>query len=139
MTRFLTRYVDDRRGVAAVEFALLVPVLAGILVLSFAAWESGVRKQNMRSALKTAAEYYMNGGVADADAREVALLSWDKRPPDARVSTSRRCRCGSLTVECSSVCNAGPPAVYVTVYARAEVPDAMFGSVELAERTIRVR
>lgn len=139
MTRFLIRYVDDRRGVAAVEFALLVPVLVGVLVLSYAAWESGVRKQNMRSALKTAAEYYMNGGVTDADAQEVALVSWDKRPSNALVTTSRKCRCGSLTVECSSVCDAGPPAVYVTVYARAEIPDALFGSVESAERTIRVR
>lgn len=139
MTGFVNRYLCDRRGIAAVEFALLAPLLAGILLLSYAAWESGVRTQNMRSALKTAAEYYMNGGVNDADARDIALVNWDKRPDDASITIERRCRCGSTVVECLSLCEAGPPAVYVTVYAWAAAPEAMFGSTWSADRTIRVR
>src|SRR4051812_36035965 len=59
-------YLAEEGGVAAVELALILPFIAGFAVVSINVWDVGMRKQDMRGALKLGAQYYQNGGADDA-------------------------------------------------------------------------
>ena len=110
----------DARGVAAVEFAFIAPILAGLVVVSFGVWEAGAREQNLRSALRLGTQYYMNGGASDAGARTVAMGGWSKRPANGTVTTARMCRCGETASACNTQCPGDtPPSIYVTLSATA--------------------
>lgn len=140
MRHFLKSWRRDARGVAAVEFAFIAPVIGVMIIMSYGVWEAAVRQQNLRSALKVGAEYYMNGGANDATARAVALAAWEDAPSNANVTTARICRCGSTVVDCTAMCSASaPPAIYVVLHASASDHSALFSPIIQADRVARVR
>lgn len=130
----------DRRGVAAVEVALVAPVLAVVALLSFEAWQGAGRSADIRTALKAGAQYYMNGGADDDDARALALSAWRDRPAGGVVDISRACACGQVAQACTALCaDSTPPAALVTLSAQASLPQAMFNKSLSIERVVRVR
>lgn len=136
----LMKILRDRRGAAAVEFAFVVPILAGLAVASYGVWEAAARQQNMRSALRLGTQYYINGGSNDAAARTVALAGWSRKPEGGDIAISRMCRCGDDVVTCTTLCAASkPPAIYVTLAGSATTSDAMFNKAINASKVIRVR
>jgi Flp pilus assembly protein TadG len=139
--RTIRAWLRDRRGVAAVEFAFVLPIIAGMTLASYGVWDAAARNQDLRSALKVGTEYYMAGGGDDADARAVTLASWNHRPDDAAVTSERMCRCGSSTISCSTTlcADSKPPAIYVTLQASSTDQTALFSPSATASRTIRVR
>lgn len=138
--RKLLKILRDERGVAAIELAMVAPVIAGLAVMSFAIWETGTRRQNMRAALDVGAEYYMNGGSDDAAAVTLAENAWRHMPPGAEVTTSRICRCGDEILLCTAYCDGGAaPSVFVILNAAGEQPDALMQASLAQSRTIRVR
>lgn len=130
----------DRSGLAAVEMALLAPFLAVLALLSFEVWQASGRSADMRTALQTGAEYYMNGGSNDVAARDLALSSWRARPAGAEVSVSRTCACGETAHSCTSLCpDSSPPAALVILQGAASTPNVMFNRSIADERVVRVR
>ena len=77
-------FIADRRGVAALEMALITPAIAGVALLSFEVWQAAGRAADMRTALKAGAQYYMNGGSDDTAARSMAISAWERKPADGR-------------------------------------------------------
>ncbi|MDP3854286.1 TadE/TadG family type IV pilus assembly protein [Phenylobacterium sp.] len=134
----LFRRLRDERGIAAVEFALIAPVIALLAATSFAIWEFADSRQDMRSALKVGAEYYLNGGSDDATAATLAVGDWRHKPAGAYITTSRSCRCGETAITCTSLCPASrPPAVYVTLSASAPLEGG--GNPTVDRMVVRVR
>ncbi|MES2894942.1 MAG: TadE/TadG family type IV pilus assembly protein [Pseudomonadota bacterium] len=138
MRTFLRAFHRDRRGVAATEFALITPAIALLAAASFAIWQFGESRQEMRSALEVGAHYYMNGGSDDAVATALAQSSWRNKPQAGVVMTTRACRCGEVVAPCANLCPASrPPAVYVTLTASAPLHR---DGREVTDRTVvRVR
>jgi len=138
MRTLLRAFHRDRRGVAAVEFALITPAIAVMAAGSFAIWQFADGRQEMRGALEVGAHYYMNGGSDDAVAAALAQSNWRKKPAGSVVTTTRACRCGEVVVACASLCPASrPPAVYVTLSATSPLHG---DGQEVADRTVvRVR
>jgi Flp pilus assembly protein TadG len=138
--RGVSRWDADERGSAAIELALVAPVLAILAVASFGVWESGARSQDMRAALDVAAEYYMNGGTDDAVARALSREGWRNKPPNGDVTTARDFRCGESDAQENAVCPGGrTPAAYVTLTASASTNQALVRPGITLQRVIRVR
>lgn len=140
MIRRLKSIGRDQRGAAAVELALIAPILAMVLVISFAVWQQMAAHQQLRETLNTGAEYYMNGGVDDAYAETLMLNVWEDRPDDSAVDATRACFCGATATSCSSLC-AGSTQTSVYVNLSAEAPHTFLTSeTTLSEaRSVRVR
>ena len=140
MKRVLHHWWADRRGVAVVEMALIAPVIAVLALLSFEVWQSASRSEDMRVALKSAAQYYMNGGTDDAAARALVLSAWPQAPADADVAISRSCACAAVVHACTSLCPDGePPAALITLSATATQSTAVLNKTLAEQRVVRVR
>lgn len=131
----------DQRGVAAVEMALVAPIIAGLILVSLNLWQAAQRRQEQGEALRVASQYYMLGGADDARARELALAAWVDKPVNADVIISRVYRCGDTEVEAGALCGAAqtPPATMVKIVASATFDGAAFQPVQIRSEMVRVR
>ncbi len=119
----------DRTGAAAVEFALVLPVLCVALLGIADGWSYVTASLAMRAGVKTAANLVMAGATDDSATQAVALASWEKKPDDAAVSLNRKYMCGTTQVTSTTLCS-GPkmPTVYVQIQASGTwIPPFSFG------------
>jgi Flp pilus assembly protein TadG len=141
------RIFQSDSGVAAVEFALVVPILCLVLLGIIDGWSFVSSSLSMRAGVKTAANLVMAGATDDAATQAVALSSWENRPEGAHVTLGRIYTCGSTVVDASSLCNGGTkaPSVFVEIEATATwYPPFIFGAFSLSrevghQEVIRVR
>lgn len=140
MKRF-TRALKDDRGVAAVEFALILPVLSALIILGLNGWLHINQVSQMRSAIQAGSRYYQGGGADDVAAGQLALQAWNHAPANAAVNPVRSCTCGGVGASCSSLCAGNAlPNVYVTLTATGTFSGMWGGSQALSETgTVRVR
>ncbi|WP_296818700.1 hypothetical protein [Brevundimonas sp.] len=137
--RIIRHFRHDTRGAAAIELAIIAPVLAGMGLLALQVWKIGVEQQQAAAALDVAADYYLQGGLSDETAAQAARDAWADAPADAVVGHSRSARCGADPVEMTSLCSGGrAPAVYVTLTASGSNGEGGETRVR-ATRMIRVR
>ena len=121
--------IRDRTGIAAVELALVLPVLCATLLGIMDGWSYVASSLSMRAGVKTAANFVMAGSADDSATQTVALASWENKPSDAQVTISRIYKCGTTVVDASTLCS-GPkaPSVYVQIQASGTwVPPFTFG------------
>ncbi|MER9295822.1 pilus assembly protein [Mesorhizobium sp. M0621] len=122
--------LGDDAGVAAVEFALVLPILCLVLLGILDGWSYVTSSLSMRAGVKTAANLVMSGSTDDAVTKAVAIASWENRPEDGQVTLSRIYMCGTTVVDASIICS-GPkvPSIYVQIQASATwVPPIAFGA-----------
>jgi Flp pilus assembly protein TadG len=112
------RFGRDRGGIAAVELALVMPVLCATLLGVLDGWSYVTSSLAMRSGVKTAANLVMAGGADDSATQAAALASWEHKPDDAAVTVSRTYKCGTTVVTSTTICS-GPkvPSVFVQIQA----------------------
>lgn len=138
--RILRRLIADRRGAAAVEFAVIAPLLGAIVIGLMVAWEPATAMLRMRAAVHAGAVYVRNGGNDDAQNTEVVRKAWERKPADAEVLVSRACLCGTLAQACTTVCaDQTPPSVYVTIAATSTDTSLAFGKTMARSEVVRVR
>jgi Flp pilus assembly protein TadG len=139
MKTFGRKFANDRRGTAAVEMAFIAPVVAVLAISAYSVWEAASRGQDMRVALKTGAEYYMNGGTSDSTAQSVTLSAWQNPPSGATVTISRSCYCIATPQDCSTACATGiTRSLYATITAKATQSSAALDQTLTELRVIRV-
>ncbi|MCP9233998.1 pilus assembly protein [Mesorhizobium sp. M0045] len=133
-------------GAAAVEFALIVPILCLVLLGIIDGWSFVSNALSMRAGVKTAANLVMQGAAEDATIQAVALSGWENHPGDAQVTLSRKYMCGTTVVDPSVLCDSlKAPAVFVEIQATATwSPPFSFGAFSLSralthQQVIRVR
>lgn len=139
--KLIRKFLKDERAAAAVEMGLIAPFLAGFAVMSMNVWDVGMRKQDMKGALKLATQYYMNGGTDDDVAETIAMSSWQRKPDVAEITATRICRCGTVVAaSCTTLCADGmPPSVYVQLHATATSSSAVMYQTQTADEYVRVR
>ncbi|MBZ9986640.1 pilus assembly protein [Mesorhizobium sp. BH1-1-5] len=123
------RFGRDRGGIAAVELALVMPVLCAALLGVLDGWSYVTSSLAMRAGVKTAANLVMAGGTDDNATQAAALASWEQKPADAAVTVSRTYQCGTTVVTSTTICS-GPkvPTVFVQIQASGTwVPPFTFG------------
>jgi Flp pilus assembly protein TadG len=146
MQRRPIRIFRSDSGIAAVEFALVVPILCLVLLGIIDGWSFVSSSLSMRAGVKTAANLLMAGAADDAGTQAVALSSWENHPDDAQVTLTRNHMCGATVVDATALC-AGPKvsSIFVDIQATATwSPPFSFGVFSFSralahQQVIRVR
>ena len=121
--------IRDGTGIAAVELALVLPVLCAALLGTMDGWSYVTSSLAMRAGVKTAANLVMAGSTDDTAIQAAALASWENKPSDAQVAISRIYQCGTTVVTSTTICS-GPkvPSVFVQIQASGTwIPPFTFG------------
>jgi len=116
----LKRFAVAVGGGAATEFALIVPVLAGLVISvdDFANISTGTAE--MQTASRAAIQYAMLGGTDMVAAKTLGMQAWNNKPGDAAMTVVSACLCGNTASSCTAPCPDGSyPLQFVTVNASA--------------------
>jgi Flp pilus assembly protein TadG len=139
------RLLKNESGLAAIEFAILLPVLAVMSLSLIDGWSLGSSMLSMRASVNTAANLLLQGVNDDQSVQATALASWGGRPSDGQITLTRIYKCGSVVVTAGTICSgAKAPAVYVNIKAKrswvAPYKLPVFSFTEINhEQVIRVR
>lgn len=137
--RSISKFWRDRRGISAIEFSLILPVLTTVLVLGFDGWMMINQSQDMRTSVQTGARYYQIGGSVDTDARTAALAAWVNKPAAGDVQVTRACFCGTTANNCASSCASGTASSYVTLTATSTFSGMVQSKALTESEVVRVQ
>ncbi len=139
-TRTLRNLLATADGAAAVEFALVVPALA-TMVLGISQISSVVvGSANMQTGARAGVQYVLNGGADMTTAQNVALQAWQQKPNDATISASEYCTCDGATTVCTQTCaNGDAPEKYVAVTATGTLGGTVYAFNKTLTETARIR
>lgn len=98
------RLRGDTGGAAAVEFALVLPILAVFVIALIQYGGMIIANQQMHNGVASGALYVMRGGSDATAIHDVSLSAWPNRPSDAGISVAQSCVCAGATSTCSSLC-----------------------------------
>ena len=122
----LRRFILHCGGVSATEFALAAPMLLVVLSGIATGWVYASQTMEMRSAVKTGANYVLQGGTDLAVVKSSVLLAWPNMPDDGDVQVVRECRCGDTVHSCTTVCTGSGDipdmSVIITASGSLDVP-----------------
>jgi Flp pilus assembly protein TadG len=134
------RTLRDDRGIAAIEFALIVPVLIGLLLFGVDGWMRIDAASKMRSGLQAGARYYQSGGSDDVAAANLAMQAWAAAPGDAQVNAVRSCECGGTSASCGSLCaNNNLPNAFVSLTATGTYTGFLHSQSLTESDAVRIR
>lgn len=140
ISAFLRTFASHRGGASAVEFGLIAPVLALMLVGIAEVGQIAYQRTDMHSALRSGGQYVLNGGRDLAVAREIVVRSWTAMPEDAVVEATRFCVCGETPHACNSPCSGGSvPEAYISLRAHATLGGIVVDYGSEADDAIRIR
>jgi Flp pilus assembly protein TadG len=119
---FLRKFLRHSGGASAIEFAIISPILAGLTVYGFDAWQLINRKQDMHAAINAGAHYYMGGGADDPTAKSISASSWPNKPSDGAIAVGRGCICNGATWDCNTICSttSQAPEIHITLTATTQ-------------------
>ena len=136
----LCRYCGSNSGAAAVEFSLLVPVLATIVLGISQVSTILVGSSDMETASRAAIQYVLNGGSDMSVADDAGMLAWDNKPANATLASNEYCTCDGVTASCTQACPDGrAPYQYVSVTTTGYLGGSLFHLNRSETQTVRVR
>jgi Flp pilus assembly protein TadG len=139
MRRLILKAGRCRAGGAAMEAALVAPVLAGLFILATEGGLLATASSNMRAAVDTGAKMAMAGSKDTEAMRSTVLASWQKKPADATATVTRICQCGTVVNACTPCDGSRPPDIYYQVRAQGTHDSPVFPAKLVHQETIRVR
>ncbi|HTO41340.1 MAG TPA: TadE family protein [Rhizomicrobium sp.] len=133
------RLIAESRGLAAIEFALIAPVLAVITISISDLSQAAVGAMNMEAAVRSGIQYAMNGGTDMSIAKSASIQSWASRPSGSTLDASEMCICDSGTAVCGQACTDGSTQkTFVTVTATATLGGSVIKFGKTATKTVQV-
>jgi Flp pilus assembly protein TadG len=136
----LARFRSRTDGAAAVEFALVLPALATLLVGVIQYGGMVVAYQQMHDGVTAGAVYVMRGGSDSSATRSVALQAWPNQPSDAAVTVTQACTCAGAAATCGGLCPDGSyPLSYTTIAATGTYVGMMGNKAMSTSQVIRTQ
>lgn len=127
-------------GTAAVEFALIVPVLAAMVLGISQASDILVGSSHMETAARASVQYVLNGGTDMTVAQNVGVAAWYNKPSGATLAASEYCTCAGVTAVCTQTCTGGSvPNKYVAVTTTAHLGGTLYTVNKTLVQTARIR
>jgi Flp pilus assembly pilin Flp len=137
---FSARLARDESGVSAIEFGLVVPMIAGSLLGLVELGTVVFERTDMHGAVRAGAQYIMDGGTDLNQARTVVLTSWTTKPEGAVVNVSKFCLCDEVVHACNTPCSdMSVPEAYTRVEALAVLGGVVYSYGTSADDTVRIR
>jgi Flp pilus assembly protein TadG len=136
----LSNFRRDEGGGAAVEFGLVAPILALMLLAISQGAIMAIQFHDMRGAVHSGAQYVMGGGRDPVAIKAVASSAWTRKPSVASVDIAQSCKCGDAANSCTTLC-AGKvqPRMFISVKANATFDASVWKSPVTVEERVRVR
>jgi Flp pilus assembly protein TadG len=103
MTRLRT-LIADSRGAAAVEFAIILPILSALVIGVIQYGGMIIANQQMHDGVSSGAVFVMRGGSDAATIKTVSLAGWANQPADAAITVTQTCSCAGVTSVCNALC-----------------------------------
>lgn len=133
------RFLRNASGAAAVEFSLIAPILAMVLIGLGAGGGTILAYNKARQAVSSGAQYAMTGGTDIAAVQAIVLEAWPTKPADAEVQVDQQCFCGAASNACTTNCASdGDYPVRMTIITATGTYNGLMGAVNLSA-TQRVR
>lgn len=133
------RFTRELHASAAIEFAIIVPVLAIIVVMISDASSVAVGASHMETALRSSVQYAMNGGIDMSQAQAVGVQAWQGKPNGSNLTVTSICKCGTAGGICSQICPDGSlPQTFVSAVASASLGGSMIHLQKTLSETVRV-
>lgn len=102
------RFWRNDSGAAAIEFGLVAPILAMVLVTTGTMGGMVLAYNKMRQAVSSGAQYALTVGEDTAAIEDIVELAWDDMPADGEVTVTQACFCAGVAHnDCSVVCPLG--------------------------------
>lgn len=137
--RFLERYRSEQ-GVASIEFAFVVPMLAFALMGLIDVGLYINARANMTSSVKSGVDYFLMGGQDSDTAVKIIEQAWVPRPEFSTIETERFCLCGNVEVLCSATCLDGSqPEAFKKIIVAAYYDGLLLETKYKSDETIRIR
>ena len=134
------QFASHAGGAAAIEFAIIVPVFAGLVVAldSYANLATGTAE--MQTGARSAIQYAMHGGTDMNAAKTLGMQAWNNKPADATMNVVQACLCGNTASACNQPCADGSyPTSFVTVTASGTFGGAVYRHTNQITEKVRLR
>ena len=137
--QLVRRFARELHANAAIEFAIIVPVLAVVAVMISDASNVALGASHMESALRSSVQYAMNGGTDMSQAQTVGMLAWQGKPDGASLNVTSVCKCGAAGGDCDQICPDGSlPQTFVSATASAALGGSVIHLQKTLSETVRV-
>ncbi|HEY3889986.1 MAG TPA: TadE/TadG family type IV pilus assembly protein [Caulobacteraceae bacterium] len=138
--RALRRFRTDRGGTAAVEFAILIPMLMVMVIGVIQYGGLILGHQQMHNGIASGAVYVMRGGSDTTAIHDIALGAWPNKPSDASISVVQSCTCAGAASGCSALCSDQSYPLAFTTITGSGTYTGLFASQSMtATQVIRTR
>ncbi|MBL8904790.1 MAG: pilus assembly protein [Hyphomicrobiales bacterium] len=128
----MRKFFRDDAGVGAIEFALIAPLLALVLLGTISGWAYYQQNNHMRDSVEVAGKYFLQGGTSEEVALNIAEAAWSDKPDDGSIALNKTCICGGVAASCGGVCSdMSIPETYWTIEASSTYTDPFLGEAVL--------
>ncbi|TGY89032.1 pilus assembly protein [Marinicauda algicola] len=133
-------FLAERRANAAIEFALIAPVLAAMLIGLVDFGRMTFERSDMLAAARSGSQYFMAGGTDTARAQTIIESAWTHMPASAVVNVHRLCECAGAAAQCYQPCADGSvPVSYAVIELSAELDGVFVDYSNAASDKVRIR
>jgi len=130
----------SRSGTSAIEFSLILPAFATIVLGISQVSDMVVGATHMQTAVRTAVQYALTGGTDMTEGANLGLSAWSNKPANATLAASEYCTCAGATTVCTQTCNDGSvPDEFVTATATGWLGGTVYYSDKTLTETARIR
>lgn len=133
------RFFKNQSGAAAVEFGLIAPILATVLVGVGTYGLEIITYSKMREAVSAGAQYALTTSDTTSDISSVVSAAWDDKPAGANVSVTQQCVCAGVTNDCSTACANGDYPQKMTTITASQSYSELGGTTKTLTATQQVR
>jgi Flp pilus assembly protein TadG len=128
-------FLKDRRGVAAVEMALISPFLIMGLLLMLDAGVAVKKRLDLDHSTRTGAQAVMSN-INETDEISNLVLAASHNSSEVTVTVLKTCSCSGTPVSCNSYCSATvPPSVFMNITAARQHTGFLLPPFKLESQT----
>jgi Flp pilus assembly pilin Flp len=133
-------FARSQTGASAVEFALIAPFLLVVLLgIAEVGWMT-YQRTDMHGAVRSGAQYVMNGGRDLDTAESIVQRSWGSISQDGMIEATRFCLCATAEHICSAPCDDDSvPEAYIRLRAHATLGGVFVEYGASADDAVRIR
>ena len=137
---WIGKFRGSAAGVAATEFALVLPFLAAIVITLPDVAQAASGMVGMNSAVRASIQYAMGGGSDMSVAQTVGNAAWSNKPNNAQLTATSACLCNGGAGTCGQLCpDSSTPQTFVTVVASGYVGGTTVGFNDTITRKVRIQ
>ncbi|HEX6860818.1 MAG TPA: TadE/TadG family type IV pilus assembly protein [Caulobacteraceae bacterium] len=134
-------FFRNQDGAAAIEFGLIVPVLAMLLGGTIVTGGMVLAYNTMRQAVSSGAQYALTVSEDTAEIEDVVDAAWQNKPDSGHVAVAQACYCGTTVTDCSTNCADGDYPQRLTTITASQSYENIMGTITpiSASQTVRTR